>query len=75
MNLAVIQEELQVEEGCENELENNRMTLQMIRQKTSKNNGVASVEGDEERKLAEEDNTEMQISGLEDDQFAHLEEN
>ena len=75
MNLAVIQEELHVEEGCENELENNRMTLQMIRQKTSKNNGVASVEGDEERKLAEEDNTEMQISGLEDDQFAHLEEN
>ena len=32
MNLDVIQEELQVEEGCENELEGQRLTLQMIRQ-------------------------------------------
>ena len=36
MNLAVIEEELQVEveEGCDNELETNRVTLQNIRQKT-----------------------------------------
>jgi len=35
VNLAVIQEELQVEEGCDNELETNRVTLQKIRQKTT----------------------------------------
>lgn len=30
-NLDVIEEELMIEEGCENELENNRVTLQRIR--------------------------------------------
>lgn len=32
LGLHVIQEELQVEEGCENELEGQRVTLQLIRQ-------------------------------------------
>ena len=30
-NLDVIEEELMIEEGCENELESNRVTLQQIR--------------------------------------------
>jgi len=40
MNLDVIQEELQVEEGCENELEGQRRTLQMIRQANKYHEGT-----------------------------------
>ena len=35
-DLAVIEEELQVEEGCENELELSRVTIQKIRQRSNK---------------------------------------
>ena len=35
-NLGVIEEELMVEEDCDNELEKSRITIQNIRQKTTK---------------------------------------
>ena len=38
-NLGVIEEELMVEEDCDNELEKSRITIQNIRQKTTKFGG------------------------------------
>ena len=64
-----------VEEGCENELENNRVTLQKIRQKTQ------TWSGDEESKNKvitqselEASASDMKLSGLQDDPFEHLEQ-
>ena len=35
-DLSVIQEDVQIEEGCENELEGQRRTIQLMRQATMK---------------------------------------
>ena len=63
MNLDVIEEELvvEVEEGCDNELEASRATMQMIRRKTQTWNDNGAVEGTYGE---EEDATEMHLSGL-----------
>ena len=77
-NLPVIEEELQVEEGCDNELENSRQTMQLMRQKTLQKNtamGSPNSQFEDNKEAAVDDNTgELQLSGLQEDQFAHLEQ-
>ena len=61
-NLAIIQEELMIEEGCENELEKSRQTIQGIRQ--SRRQELSTVV-EEPRKLSKDNssNTSKSKSG------------
>ena len=75
-DLSVIQEDVQIEEGCENELEGQRRTIQLMRQATMK-------EGQTNQKKSqfitqselEDRSSDLHLSGLNDEQamFGHLE--
>ena len=79
-NLDVIEEELQIEEGNENEFESQRNTLHKIRQATSswpdKHGDPSDKQKDNEITSSELEaaaNAELDPAELNDDQFQHLE--
>ena len=82
-HLPVIEEELQVEEGCDNEFESHRVTLQKIRQATQtwtdekpvhdKNKNATITES--ELRAAQRNSADLKDLGCSDrNLFAHLEE-